>query len=209
MDLLDPREDDITLDDIAYSLARINRFTGHTNTTVAQHSVSVMLALYHQPEFPAALVNWPGTRDARNSKALLIALMHDAHEAYTGDISLPMKEAIRRCAQHAGLPIGDSRVTGESPVTPIKRGIQRVIHRAFDLPQVVPAILRTAIEVADQKMLEIEVTMERDWNITPWGTQEAEDRFSRIAHALMIPSGADFIGQYEGEYRGEYGKEVG
>ena len=205
MDLLDPKEEDISLDDIAYSLARINRFTGHSNTTVAQHSVSVMLALYHQPEFPASLMDWPGTLVAtRNSKALLIALMHDAHEAYTGDISLPMKTAIGKCAFQ--------RVTYgqvENPVTLVKRGLQHVIHRAFDLPQVVPMVLRTAIEVADKKMLEIEVTMERDWNITPWGTQEAEHRFYRIAHALMIPSGADFIGQYEGEYRGEDGKEVG
>lgn len=72
-DLLNPTPDMINAFDIALALSRINRFNGHTNTpyTVAEHSIRV-----------AALVS-PQYR--------LQALLHDAAEAYIGDISSPLK----------------------------------------------------------------------------------------------------------------------
>lgn len=71
IDLFDPKEEDILLEDIAHGLACCNRFAGHTNRpiSVAQHSVYVA-RLSNQPQ----------------------GLFHDASEAYLGDITKWLKE---------------------------------------------------------------------------------------------------------------------
>lgn len=73
IDLNNPRPEDITIEDIAYSLARILRFNGHLKhqISVARHSCLVADLV---PEYLA-----------------LPALLHDAHEAYLGDIVRPVK----------------------------------------------------------------------------------------------------------------------
>lgn len=61
--------------DIARSLSRISRYTGHSKTySVAQHSVFVSELC--PPQFAYQ------------------GLMHDAHEAITGDVSTPFKEVM-------------------------------------------------------------------------------------------------------------------
>lgn len=71
-----PKMEDLKLGDIAHALSLINRFTGHTYRaySVAEHSI--LCAQHVSPE------------------ARLHALMHDAHEAYYGDISRPLKQLI-------------------------------------------------------------------------------------------------------------------
>lgn len=83
LDRPDPR--DVHIDDIAHSLALQNRYNGHTRVpySVAQHSVLVSHIVqqrqhrYPDPEPP---VNLP-----------LLGLLHDAHEAYCGDVVAPGK----------------------------------------------------------------------------------------------------------------------
>lgn len=67
--------------DIASALAQINRFTGHARRpySVAEHSL-----------FTARLAK----EDSRSALVQLACLMHDAHEAYTGDLSSPAKNAV-------------------------------------------------------------------------------------------------------------------
>lgn len=75
-DLRNPRSADVRIGDIAHALARICRFTGHTRAfySVAQHSVGVANLL------PRHLAR--------------IGLLHDATEAYVGDMSSPLKELL-------------------------------------------------------------------------------------------------------------------
>ena len=75
-DLAAPRADQVDLDDIAFALGKISRFTGHTVVpySVAQHCLVV------------ASLTPPALR--------LAALMHDAAEAYVGDMSTPLKAMI-------------------------------------------------------------------------------------------------------------------
>lgn len=76
LDLLDPDPDDIELEDIAHALSNLCRFNGHSRTfySVAQHSVLVSKLV---PE-----------------KDALAGLMHDAGEAYFGDMSSPLKRIL-------------------------------------------------------------------------------------------------------------------
>lgn len=67
--------------DIARSLSRINRYTGHSKAySVAQHSVLVSEICPPQFAFQG--------------------LMHDAHESVTGDVSSPLKEVMEN--KHPG-----------------------------------------------------------------------------------------------------------
>lgn len=76
VNLLDPQPEQIDIGDIAHSLSLLCRFTGHTSRffSVAEHSVLVANAV------PPAL--------------RLQALLHDAHEAYLGDWSTPLKRSL-------------------------------------------------------------------------------------------------------------------
>ena len=74
---------DINLQDIAHHLAQINRYTGACSRpySVAEHSLLVCEILERE-------------RGIRNPALLQAALMHDAHEAYTADLSSPMKQVV-------------------------------------------------------------------------------------------------------------------
>ena len=68
----------VCIEDVAHHLALINRFTGATGRpySVAEHSLLV-----------AEILERAGARPM----CLRAALLHDAHEAYVGDISTPVK----------------------------------------------------------------------------------------------------------------------
>lgn len=76
IDLFDPSPSDIHIGDIAHALSMQCRFVGHVSEfySVAEHSVRVSFAV---PE-----------------AAALHALLHDASEAYLGDVSTPLKSAL-------------------------------------------------------------------------------------------------------------------
>ena len=67
--------------DIAHALAQINRFNGHAKRpySVAEHSLVCMEIAQHL-ELPPVVQ--------------LACLMHDAHEAYTGDVATPIKRCV-------------------------------------------------------------------------------------------------------------------
>lgn len=77
------RGGDISLLDIAHHLAQLNRFTGACVRpySVAEHSLLVCEIAERE-------------RGIRSPSVLLAALMHDAHEAYTADVSSPMKQVL-------------------------------------------------------------------------------------------------------------------
>ena len=79
-DLASPEAETILLADIAYSLGRICRYTGHCHghCSVAEHSVRCS---------EVAEESW-------DERMAVLALFHDAAEAYTGDINKPLKQML-------------------------------------------------------------------------------------------------------------------
>jgi len=71
---LDPKQEEICIEDIAHALALTCRFGGHCKMfySVAEHSIRV-----------ADIVDY--------KKLKLSALLHDAHEAYLHDVPRPIK----------------------------------------------------------------------------------------------------------------------
>jgi hypothetical protein len=71
---MDPRSEDVCIDDIAHALSNICRFGGHCRQfySVAQHSVLVSRTVAKGNE--------------------LLGLLHDAPEAYCGDMVRPLKK---------------------------------------------------------------------------------------------------------------------
>lgn len=89
IDLLNPKEELINIEEIACSLSRIPRFNGMTKKehefgySVAQHSVYV-----------CELLRKASVNDEDKYRSLLLScagLLHDAHEAYEGDNISPIK----------------------------------------------------------------------------------------------------------------------
>ncbi|MFN4278320.1 MAG: transcriptional regulator [Ferrovibrio sp.] len=77
---LDPRPNEVFIDDIAEALAKQCRYNGHCKPfySVAQHSVLVSLVV--------------------PPKHALAGLMHDAAEAYIGDTVRPLKMVLEKAA---------------------------------------------------------------------------------------------------------------
>lgn len=82
IELLNPDPKDVKLGDIAHSLSLINRYGGHTAThySVAEHSLGVSNMML---------------RSTGDSRAALFGLLHDASEAYLGDVVRPLKHNLQ------------------------------------------------------------------------------------------------------------------
>lgn len=121
IDLISPSPSDIDIYDIAHALSMVCRFGGHTrhHYSVAQHSVYVSKLV------PPSLA--------------LVGLLHDAAEAYLGDMVSPLK--------NSGLV---------HSYTILEDRFVRAIAKRYRLP--VASFSRPAIRKADAHMLSLEVT---------------------------------------------------
>jgi hypothetical protein len=131
VDLDAPQIEAISIRDIAASLAKLCRFCGATHVfySVAQHSVLVSDA--------CASTGDPLTQ--------LYALLHDAHEAYTGDVVSPLKKLMAsQPHSHAGA------------LSRISSSLDHANHTALRLPWPPPPHVRRVIDDADERVLATE-----------------------------------------------------
>ncbi len=137
--LIDSMGSSITLGDIAQSLSKLCRYTGHCRKfySVAEHSYRVSLIVPPEHAFHA--------------------LLHDASEAYLGDVSTPLKSLL-----------DDYRE--------IEEQVSRGIYARFRLP----AELHPCIKAADYQMLASEVPLlfdivDEGWKAWLTGYKPLED----------------------------------
>lgn len=105
VDLEYPQPDDIVIEDIAHALSMTCRFGGHCKGfySVAEHSLLVEKVLetnlpYSEDSLasePQGLEEW-ATSFKKDKTLSLAALLHDAAEAYLGDLITPLKKIITR-----------------------------------------------------------------------------------------------------------------
>ena len=159
-DLAQPHPNQVRLSDIACHLSRLYRFNGGTAAhawSVAAHSLLVMQLLHRdQPDAEPQL--------------RMAALLHDAHEAYVGDLTSPVKWLLQQ-------RIPNFEWNWDCVVQPI----QRAIHVSFGLPGDLPIDWHEAIKDADQRALYVE---QRDLMRVRW--MPAQD----VAFEPLEPAGS-------------------
>lgn len=151
--LSNPHESEIHIEDIAHALSNICRFSGHCREfySVAQHSV---MASYLVP-----------------AEHALMALLHDASEAYIGDVTSPLKAMLYE------YKIIEGRVTN-------------AIYKRFDIgPHQYPTIKHADLVMLATERLHLLPATDYQWEclrgIKPmklkelrcWSPSEACDKF--------------------------------
>lgn len=112
-----PEVESIDVDDIAIALSRIHRFTGHTDYSVAAHSLYVADLVHERHHDPALYLG---------------ALLHDAHEAYIGDIATPVKVLIGRERVRDAALVLDLAIGTKFGIGPMKMRDSRVKQADLD-----------------------------------------------------------------------------
>lgn len=137
-DIESPTSDMVRLVDIAHALSMQCRYNGHCNSfySVAEHSATMVEIL---------------AREGHPREVLRAALMHDAAEAYVGDILSPLKRLL------PGLKAIEGR-------------IERVIAERFGLLYPWPE----AVKAADLRMLRTEADQIMNAPPRPWTIEIAQ-----------------------------------
>jgi hypothetical protein len=214
--LLSPTPDDVDWRDVSVSLGRLARFNGHSLAfySVAQHSLSVealvtsairgnsdalsnrdLTALMRASRIDVVDILHDAIKAARRDdgasrRLSLAALLHDAHEAYIGDITSPVADALTRCAG------------GTNHIKALKARIDGAIHAAAGLPSPLPAGWSAAIRAADLIMLATErrdLMLDGPWTqilpapaprgLTAWSEHRATDAFAARLDCLFDGAG--------------------
>jgi hypothetical protein len=142
---LDPKPEDICIADIAHALSQICRFNGHTRImyTVANHCLNV--AHY--------LKLW-----GHDEKVQLYGLLHDAAEAYIGDITRPLKNCL-----------------ADTDIRSIEENIMSAVYKHFSLPNP-PEHVCAAVKAADNYVLALEsrklMKNTGDWKLVETGPND-------------------------------------
>lgn len=180
--LTNPRAEDVDFETIAIVLSRVPRFGGHTENgvlSVAQHCL----------EGAAAILRDTGRRDA--AAAFLI---HDAHEAYMGDIATPVADALQALAESYRADVV------KRAIRTLKRRLDAAIYTAAGLPWPLPPEVAAIVKEYDLRMMSTErrerlAPAPHPWNVDaplvqgcdlyPWREGTVALCFMRAARELL------------------------
>jgi hypothetical protein len=181
MDLVDPNPAEIRFADIARALSRLCRYTGHGRHfySVAEHSVHCVRAF--AAHAAGDIYTDPWLRDIARD-----ILMHDAAEAYLGDVASPLKRLLPDYRR-------------------LEKRMEAAIAARFDLAGAAPEwVKRCDLEMLAREKADLMPTA-GVWpviaNVAPpclslWylDPEEAEHEFTEMARALGL-SGIEEISQ--------------
>lgn len=161
---LDPRPEEVFIEDIARSLSRLMRYNGHSDEpiSVAQHCVQCV----HLARL-----------DKVNEYQLLSILLHDASEAYTGDMIRPLKMNMPEFRK------AEKKVTG-------------AIRIALDIPSCLPDTIKHYDNLAFAWEKRDLFKSAREWPNTPglpkglhtmisWDMEKAEQTFLALYRHIL------------------------
>jgi len=171
-DLLNPKPEMVCIEDIAHSLAYQCRYTGHTRQfySIAQHCV----LMAENPDLP-------GDPMAK--------LLHDADEAYIGDIAKPFKRLLW--------------VKDLNGFYQTVRGFERKIQAVIGLALGVDLTHSAEVKEADIRMMATEIRdlmpvmpLGFEWGVNvskpvaekiiPWGPEASEELFLAVYKMLKL-----------------------
>lgn len=185
----------IDIEDIAHALANICRFGGHCKKfySVAQHSCLVL------DEYMDSQTNAEGGRPS--TAGMRWALIHDAAEAYIGDILRPLKNSLFAYAhQHDRHPKFES-------IKAVESHLQYEICNALGIPWDINSTIARDVQRADNVLLATEardlmtdppapweeLPKPREEEILPWDPEHAKEYFlSRALGLGLIVKAGDF-----------------
>lgn len=166
----EPSKESISLPDIFFPLSRMPRFTGQMIPdfySVAEHSVfvaKIAVELFRREKLAIQLPErLEYERLVMMRRLFQYALLHDCHEAYTGDVSTPLKKSLG---------------CGESSLLVIQRNIQKCIHDYFGLGEP-SAEIKEYIRRADKVALVWELM-----NIMPPDNDGLPHAYPEVKHDL-------------------------
>lgn len=174
--LLNPKPEQVCIEDIAHSLAYQCRYTGHTRKfySVAQHCVLM-----------AENKDLPGDP--------LMKLLHDADEAYIGDMARPWKNLL-------GVSISGKihrfpHFNHFVPVGKFEQGIQDVIGLALEVDLTHSA----EVKESDIRMMAAEVRdlMPPGFSAEEWGIDMSNPVEEKIIPWLPEPAEQIFLAVYK------------
>lgn len=179
----DPSAVDIDIRDIAQALSHLCRFGGHVNTfySVAQHSLlvsDIAVRLYQQRG--GFLFNGPARQVA------LAGLLHDAAEAYVGDVVAPLKRILpdygrieRKIADTVAARFDVGHILGSGV------GVSALRDAVHDADMIALATEKRDIvhPVAPFQWIELPAPLPEP--ITPWSALRARERFLSRFFALL------------------------
>lgn len=151
---IDPRPEELDIDDIAHALSMMCRYGGHVSKfySVAEHSVLMAMK----------------ARDLFDKQTAKVALMHDATEAYLSDVIRPVKAHL---GNYLGIEDRLWRVIAE------RFGLPTVIpHAVHYLDNAILVDEMRALHVAPPMPWNIS-TEGLDVEIVGWSPKEAKQNF--------------------------------
>lgn len=161
VDILDIKVAEVDFNHIATCLAAIPRFLGAAgHYSVAQHCVR--LAETMKPEIQ------------------LYGLLHDAHEAYIGDLTRPFRAALDITLAN----LSSRKKLGELALALITEHIDEAIYLAAGLQWPVPDLINAEIKYRDNNACEYELNTLFAENAPPafelWSAAQSRDQFLKL-----------------------------
>ncbi|MEN6306012.1 MAG: HD domain-containing protein [Armatimonadia bacterium] len=176
--LASPDPASIDIRDIACGLSRLNRFNGATKlpVSVADHSLNVA----------RLLGMWKADAELQ-----LLGLLHDAHEAYFGDITTPVRRELAAWA-------------GADHVQRMADRLDRAIFQAFRLNSIATSFAHAKVRDADAAVYAAEwrdlmpgpcpmPVAPASFPIKPRNADKAEEEFLKTFDRLRLDAGTDLL----------------
>ena len=211
IDLINPTREMVDIEDIAHSLSMICRYNGHCRDfySVAEHSVMVeamgsQILLRREAERNSGKLSAPPRPTSEIVQQSLALLLHDAAEAYIGDLTNPFKQGLDSVGGDVVFPVPEGQ---SSKIAELERRWLLAIGTAFGLGDRL-AEPSDVMRQADERVLAVEVPMLFHPVQSAWWEARNRPRSGEMVIQCWTPAEArrQFISRFRVLYESLYSK---